>query len=91
MKNAAAFAIKTGKQLAKAGYEVGQFKSTLHNTAREPVAAARRVIRKSRYAADDFVNEVVLVVRKQPLKSLGITFGVAFGIGAMAGWFGKRR
>ena len=91
MKNAAVFALKTGKQLAKAGYEVGHSKSTLNNTAREPVAAAKRAIRKTRYATENFVNEVVLVVRKQPLKSLGITFGLAFGIGAMAGWFGKRR
>jgi hypothetical protein len=91
VKNAAIFALKTGKQLAKAGYEVGNFKSTLNNAAREPVAAAKRAIRKTRYATEDFVNEVIVVVRKQPLKSLCITFGFAFGIGALAGWFGKRR
>ena len=91
MKGAAAFALRTGTQLAKTGYEVIHFKETLTDAARDPIAAGKRVIRKGQFAVEDFRDEMVLAVRKQPLKSIGITCGIAFGIGFLTAWIGTRR
>jgi hypothetical protein len=49
-----------------------------------------RVIRKARYNAEDFSDQMILDIRKQPLKAMSITFGIAFGVGVAAGWFVKR-
>jgi hypothetical protein len=91
MKRATAIAIKTGVQLAKAGCDVVQFTSALTGATRDRVAAARRGIRKRRNAAEDFFSECALSVRKHPLKSVGVTFGVAFGPGALAPGLARRK
>ena len=87
MKRITAFALKKGAQLAKAGCEVIEYKSAMVKAARKPVAMTRRAVRKSRFVMEDFLDDVVLTVRRQPLKALGF----AFGIGALAGWATRRR
>jgi hypothetical protein len=91
MKNVAAFALNTGSRLAKMGCEAMNVKSALTSAAQDKFTAATRAVRKSCYAASDFVDEVAMNVKRHPLKSTAITFGVAFGIGALAGWFSKRK
>ena len=91
MKGAAGFAIRTGAQLAKAGYEVGQLKSTLTGAVREPIAITRRTIRRGQFAAQDFKDEMVLAIRKEPFKAIGLGLGIGFGIGLVVGLIGNRR
>jgi hypothetical protein len=90
VKGAAGFAIKTGTKLVKAGSEVIYLKSALTDAARDPIVATRRVIRKGQYAAEDFVDEMVLAIRKGPFRAIGISLGVGFGIGLLAGWIKGR-
>jgi len=88
MKNAtAAYALNTAERFAKIGSEVTHLKSNLISVAKD----AKRAIRKGRYAAEQCVDEVSIAVKRRPLKSIGIAFGVALGIGALAGWLGTRR
>jgi hypothetical protein len=87
MKTATAYALKTGRQCLKASWKLGQLKSNLTHATKD----ARRFVRKGRHAAEDFVNEVAVAVQRQPMKSIGITFGLALGVGALAGWLGTRR
>jgi hypothetical protein len=61
--------LKTGGNIAKVGYELGQFKSNMFHAARD----------------------MTIAVKRQPLKAIGVTFGVAFGIGTLAGWLVARR
>ena len=87
MKNAIAYALNTGRQFGKIGGQIIHLKSNLTDTAQE----VNRVTRQARYAAVDFLDEVAIVVRRQPLKSSGIAFGLGLGVGALAGWLGTRR
>ena len=89
-RTATEIAVKTGTNLAKAGCKVLQMKSTFDAAKQEPMVAMKRALRKARYTAEDFSDQLVLDIRKQPLKALSITFGIAFGIGAAAGWLVKR-
>jgi hypothetical protein len=52
---------------------------------------AKRAALKGWRAAEEFVDGVSYTIRKQPLKCMGITFGVAVGFGALAGWLGTRK
>jgi ElaB/YqjD/DUF883 family membrane-anchored ribosome-binding protein len=84
MKNAIAYALDTGRQFAKFGGEFTQLKSNLADTAYD----VRRWMRKSgRYC----LRETGTVIKRQPLKSVGIALGVGIGIGALTGWLGTRR
>jgi hypothetical protein len=50
-----------------------------------------RAVRKGWYAAGDYVDEISLAIKKQPLKAVAIGSAVAFGIGGLAGWLAKPR
>ena len=79
--------LNTGRNLAKFGYELGKFKSNIVNGARD----VRRAVRNGWCGAEDLVDDVTVAVKREPLKSIGLTFGVALGIGTFAGWLATRR
>ena len=87
MKNATTYALDAGHRFARMGCNVVQLKSQLKSAAKDVKRAARR----SWYASGNFIDEVSFAVKRQPMKSMGITFGVALGIGALAGWLGTRK
>ena len=91
MRNAAASVLNAGSQFAKIGCEAMHMKSALTRVAQDKVTAATRAVRKSCYAVSDFVDEVAVNIKRHPLKATAITFGVAFGVGTLAGWFSKRK
>ena len=90
MKGVTGIAIRTGTQIAKAGYDVIQLKDALTEAAREPLATTRRVIRRSRFAAEDLRDEMMLTIRKHPIKTTGIALGAGFGLGLLIGRIGRR-
>jgi hypothetical protein len=55
------------------------------------VKAAKKAIRRSRRTIESFADDAAAFVKKEPFKSLGVAFGVAFGFGAAAGWLISRR
>lgn len=86
MKNALAYALETGRQFAKFGADVTHLKSNCADTARD----FSRAVKKARYATTDCLDEVAVRVKRHPLKSAGVAFGVGLGVGVLAGWFGNR-
>ncbi len=91
MKEATAFAINTGAQLARMGCDAKHMKTALLHTAEDKVAAAKRSARKTWLAFSDYVDDVSVIVKRKPLKAIAVTSGVAFGAGALAGWFSRHR
>jgi ElaB/YqjD/DUF883 family membrane-anchored ribosome-binding protein len=59
--------------------------------ANHSMKSAKRAVRKSWRATEEFVDEARTRIKKDPLKAVGITFGIAAGIGAGAGWLASRR
>jgi len=85
--NQLVYALKTGQKIAKMGYDVGRFQANLSNAKME----FSRSVRKSRYAIEKFVDDAVITIKRKPLQSVALAFGVAFGIGALAGWMSGRK
>jgi ElaB/YqjD/DUF883 family membrane-anchored ribosome-binding protein len=83
MKHAAAFAIRTGTQLAKAGCELMQLKDVVKDAAQEPVATAKRAVRKGQFAIQDCADDCGLKIRRNPLKAAGVIFGAGLGVGIL--------
>ena len=90
MKRATGFAIRTGTQIAKAGCEIIHLKSALTEAAGEPIATTKRIMRRSRFFAEDLRDGIELAIRKQPFKATGIVLGAGLGVGLFIGWAGRR-
>ena len=50
------------------------------------VGAARRAVKRGRFAAEDLMDEAAHSVKQRPLQTVVLTFGLAFGAGALFGW-----
>lgn len=87
MKKAIAYALNTGCHFAKIGGEFNDLKANVADTVQD----LTRTMRKARHATEDFIHEVTWVVKRRPLKSAGIAFGLGIGVGALTGWLGTRK
>ena len=83
-------------ELAESALDLGEkalhAKSVADHTLEEGVHAARQVVRKGRYAAEDMVDQATVYVRRKPLQSVGSAFvGGALVGGAMLFAIGRLR
>lgn len=78
-------AIKVGAKVAHAGFEAERFKDKVSHAVEDTVTAAKRAAKQGRYAVEDLVDEATYSVKRHPLQSVGLTFGIAFALGAMCG------
>ena len=90
MKTATAFVIGARPKLARLGSEAGHLTSTVTNAAEYGITAARRRFRKGWRTAEDLADDATIAMRRHPLASAGIAFGVAFGVGTLAAWLVRR-
>ena len=87
----AVFALNTAAKLAEAGCDAGRLKAAFAEAADDGIKTAKRAVRNSRMAAEDFLDQGVFAVKRNPVKSIAITFGVAFGMGVFASWLAVRK
>jgi ElaB/YqjD/DUF883 family membrane-anchored ribosome-binding protein len=78
------------EKIAQAGENMGRLRRKVTNTVEDKYDDARRAIRRGRHAAEDLVDEASYRVKRDPLNSVAITFGVGLGMGVRIGWFLKR-
>ncbi len=91
MKSATEFALDMESKLAKVGCEAADLTSKATNAAQDGITAAKKTVRKGWRAGEDFIDEATIAVKRHPLKSIGIAFGVAFAVGTLTGWLVRRR
>jgi ElaB/YqjD/DUF883 family membrane-anchored ribosome-binding protein len=75
------------------GIRAERTKEHLTDVVDDKVRAARRAIRKGRYAAEDLADEVRLEARRNPLQTVSVALGIGAVVGLVAGWLmrGPRR
>ena len=78
-------AIKTAEQIAHVGLTVEKLKENASHVIEDGIADAKRMVKKGRYAAEDLVDDTAHYIKKDPFRSVGVTFGVGFGLGAIVG------
>jgi ElaB/YqjD/DUF883 family membrane-anchored ribosome-binding protein len=79
-------AIDAAGQVAQVGLKVEKLKKTAANAIDDGMVDARRMVKRGVYAAEDFVDDTAHRIKKDPLRSVGITFGVGLGLGVVVGW-----
>jgi ElaB/YqjD/DUF883 family membrane-anchored ribosome-binding protein len=79
-----------GERLMEVGGEVSRLKTEASQAVEEGVAAAGRLAKRSRYAAEDLIDDAAHRVKRDPLRSVALGFAIGFGLGALAVWLATR-
>lgn len=76
---------------AQLGTEVERVKEAVADVFDDGINAAQRALKQGRRAAEDLVDDAEYQVKQHPLKSLGVTFGIGLGLGAVIGFLLARK
>jgi ElaB/YqjD/DUF883 family membrane-anchored ribosome-binding protein len=83
-------AVHAGERVVELGAEAARLKVRASHAVEDTMVEARRLAKRGRYAAEDLVDETVYRIKRDPLRSIAVTFAVGLGIGALAGWLTGR-
>ena len=83
-------AVHAGGRFVELGAEAARLKVKASHAVEDTMVEARRLAKRGRYAAEDLVDETVYRIKRDPLRSIAVTFAVGLGIGALAGWLSGR-
>lgn len=70
---------------------VGEFKTKAVQTVEDGLADVKQLAKEGERAAEGLVSDTAHLIKHDPLRSVGITFGVGLGLGIFAGWLLTRR
>jgi ElaB/YqjD/DUF883 family membrane-anchored ribosome-binding protein len=79
-----------GERLMEVGGEVSRLKTEASHTVEEAVTEAKRLAKRSRYAAEDLIDDAAHRVKRDPLRSVAMGLAIGFGLGALAVWIATR-
>jgi ElaB/YqjD/DUF883 family membrane-anchored ribosome-binding protein len=72
-----------GEQLVEMGDEA---KTVASHVFEDAVTGAKRFAKRSRYSAEDLMEDAAHRVKRDPFRSVGIGVAIGLGIGALAVW-----
>ncbi len=79
-----------GERLVEMGGEAARLKTAASHAVEDAVTEAKRFAKRSRYAAEDFMEDAAHRVKRDPLSSLALGFAIGLGVGALALWMAAR-
>jgi ElaB/YqjD/DUF883 family membrane-anchored ribosome-binding protein len=77
--------LNTAAQVAQAGLKVEELKTQASHALEDGIEEAKRMAKRGRYAAEDFIEDTAHRIKQDPLRSAGVTLGVGFALGAIVG------
>ena len=81
---------KARERLMEVGGDVSRLKTEASQAVEDSVVAARRLAKRSRYAAEDLIDDASHRVKRDPLRAVAMGLAIGFGIGALAVWLATR-
>ena len=79
-----------GERLMEVGGEVSRLKTEASQAVEDAVTEAKRLAKRTRYAAEDLMEDAAHRVKRHPLRSVGRGFAIGLGMGALAVWMAAR-
>jgi ElaB/YqjD/DUF883 family membrane-anchored ribosome-binding protein len=83
-------AMHVGERLVEVGDEAARLKTAASHAVEDAVTEAKRLAKRSRYAAEDFMEDAAHRVKHHPLRSVALGFAIGLGMGALAVWAATR-
>lgn len=84
-------ALHTSGKALELGVEAERLKQRLTHKLEDGIVDARRSLKRRRHAAEDLLDDTTYCVKQNPWQAVGVTLGLGFGIGALAGLLLGRR
>ena len=81
---------KARERLMEVGGDVSRLKTEATQAVEDRVVAARRLAKRSRYAAEDLIDDAAHRVKRDPLRAVAMGLAIGFGMGALAVWLAIR-
>lgn len=79
-------AMQVGERLAEVGGEATRLKTAASHAVEDTVTETKRLAKRSRYAAEDLMEDAAHRVKRDPLRSVALGFAIGVGMGALAVW-----
>ena len=83
-------AMHVGERLVQVGGEAARLKTAASHSVEDAVTEAKRLAKRSRYAAEDLMEDAAHRVKRDPLRLVGLGFAIGLGMGALAVWVATR-
>ena len=83
-------AMHVGERLVELRGEAARLKTGASHAIEDAVTDAKRLAKRSRYAAEDLMEDAAHRVKHAPLGSVGLGFAIGLGMGALAVWTATR-
>ena len=84
-------AMQIGGHLAEAGDKAAFLKTAASRAVEDAVSEAKRFAKRSRYAAEDLVEDAAHRIKHNPLGSVSLGVAVGLGTGALAMWLAAHK
>jgi ElaB/YqjD/DUF883 family membrane-anchored ribosome-binding protein len=81
-------AMHVGERLAEVGGEASRLKVAASRAVEDAMTEAKRLAKRSRYAAEDLIKDVAHRVKRDPLRSVALGLAIGLSMGALAVWVG---
>jgi ElaB/YqjD/DUF883 family membrane-anchored ribosome-binding protein len=79
------------EKIAAIGAEASHIKEIVSGAIEGRVDDARRALKHGRHAAEEALDSATHQVKRHPLQSVGVTFGVGLAFGVIIGWLAGRK
>jgi len=83
-------AVHASGRVLEAGAEAARLKVRASHAVEDARSEAKRLAKRGRHAAEDLVDDAAYRIKRDPLRSVAITFAVGLGVGVLAGWLAGR-
>jgi ElaB/YqjD/DUF883 family membrane-anchored ribosome-binding protein len=83
-------AMHVGERLVEVGGEASRLKTAASRSVEDAVTEAKRLAKRSRYAAEDLMEDAAHRVKRDPLRSVALGFAIGLGMGVLAEWVATR-
>ena len=83
-------AMDLGERLAEVGDEASRLKTAASHVIEDAVTEAKRLAKRSRYAAEDLMEDAGHRVKRDPLRSVALGLAIGLGMGALSVWVATR-
>ncbi len=84
-------AMQVGEHLAEVGYKAARLKTAASHAVEDAVIEAKRFAKRSRYAAEDLMEDAAHRIKREPLRSVGLGVAIGLGTGALAVWLATHK
>jgi ElaB/YqjD/DUF883 family membrane-anchored ribosome-binding protein len=79
-------AFETAGKIAGVGVDLELLKKRFENAVDDAVSDAGRIVKHSKRAMHDVLEDTTYCIKKNPWQSVGFTAGASFAIGVLVGW-----